>query len=203
MKKKVPQYDYIIINDGSCDKTEEICNMNLYNYINLPINLGLGGAFQTGIKYALNNCYDACLQFDADGQHKPEYIDVMINKMVAEKCDIVIGVRNKGTMKGIRKIGSYMLSYLIERVTGVKLSDPTSGMRLYNYKAMKEIGNSVNLAPEPDALVYFLNKGFYISEVNIKMEERIFGKSYLSGIKSFEYMLQMFISIIFLKIFRR
>lgn len=203
LNSSIPKYDYLIVNDGSSDKTGKICFENDYNSIHLPVNLGLAGAFQTGIKYAIKKNYDACLQFDADGQHQPEYIEALVKQMQKTNCDIVIGSRDKKAIKGIRKAGNSMLKYLIKKVTGVSLSDPTSGLRLYNHKTMIEMADAVNLAPEPDTLVHFINKGYYIQEVKVKMNERLCGKSYLGGIRSCEYMLQMMISIIFLHTIRR
>lgn len=91
IQNNFPQYDYIIINDGSGDNTTEICKKNNYNLIDLPVNLGLAGAFQTGMKYAFQKGYDAAIQFDGDGQHRPEYIESMVKTMEDEKMDIVIG----------------------------------------------------------------------------------------------------------------
>lgn len=85
-----PQYDYVIINDGSTDHTSEICHKKGYEIIDLPINLGLAGAFQTGLKYAYLKGYDFAMQMDADGQHLPEYVDKLLEKM-NEGYDIVIG----------------------------------------------------------------------------------------------------------------
>src|SRR5574344_2624219 len=88
-----PQYDYVVINDGSSDNTAEICRNNHFNLIDLPVNLGLAGAFQTGMKYAWTKGYEAALQFDGDGQHRAEYISSMINEMETSNADIVIGSR--------------------------------------------------------------------------------------------------------------
>lgn len=87
-----PQFDYVIINDGSKDKTAEICRRNGYRMVDLPVNLGLAGAFQTGLKYAYRHGYEYAIQFDGDGQHRPEYIKPMLDK-IQEGYDIVIGSR--------------------------------------------------------------------------------------------------------------
>lgn len=92
---KYPQYDYVIVNDGSSDNTADICRTNNYNFLDLPVNLGLAGAFQTGIKFAYRNGYDAAVQLDGDGQHDPKYIRDMINEMEICNADIVIGSRFK------------------------------------------------------------------------------------------------------------
>ena len=88
-----PKYDYVIVDDGSSDRTKEICEQNGFNAIHLPVNQGLTGAIQTGMQYALENGYDMALQFDADGQHLPEYIESMVQCMEETDCDIVIASR--------------------------------------------------------------------------------------------------------------
>ena len=82
LQKNYSQFDYVVVNDGSKDKTAEICRKNGFNFVDLPVNLGLAGAFQTGMKYAYNKNYDAAIQFDGDGQHRPEYIEKMAKKML-------------------------------------------------------------------------------------------------------------------------
>ena len=106
LKNNYPQYDYVVINDGSADSTPEICRMKGYELIDLPVNLGLAGAFQTGLKYAYQKNYDYAIQFDADGQHRPEYIGMMLDKM-QEGYDIVIGSRfvNENKPKSLRMLG--------------------------------------------------------------------------------------------------
>ena len=111
LKNNYPQYDYVIINDGSADSTPEICRAKGYELIDLPVNLGLAGAFQTGLKYAYEKGYDYAIQFDADGQHLPQYIAPMLEKM-QEGYDIVIGSRfvNEKKPKSLRMLGSNMIS---------------------------------------------------------------------------------------------
>ena len=92
LEEKYPQYDYLVVNDGSTDRTEEICREHGYNLLDLPVNLGLAGCFQAGMKYAYYQKYAYAIQFDGDGQHRPEYIEPMMQKM-KEGYDIVIGSR--------------------------------------------------------------------------------------------------------------
>lgn len=198
------QYDYIVVNDGSKDKTGEICRQNGYELIDLPINLGLAGAFQTGLKYAYEKGYHYAIQFDADGQHRPEFIQAMLDR-VKEGYDIVIGSRFLTQKKGrsLRMVGSKMITVAIKLTTGVRVSDPTSGMRLFSRDMIREFAQNLNYGPEPDTISYLLKNGAKISEVQVKMEERQFGESYLNFMGSAKYMLKMMISILFVQNFRK
>lgn len=205
IQNNFPQYDYVIINDGSSDNTTEICKKNNYNLIDLPVNLGLAGAFQTGMKYAFQKGYDAAIQFDGDGQHRPEYIESMVKTMEDEKMDIVIGSRFVSKKKGLspRMLGSRVISFLILITTGKHVKDPTSGMRLYGKNVLEEFANKINYGPEPDTITYLLNRGCKIKEVQVEMDERIAGTSYLNFIGSIRYMVKMCTSIIFVQWFRK
>ena len=133
--KNYNQYDYIIINDGSSDDTETICKNNGYNFISLPINLGIGGAVQTGYKYAYVNGYDVAVQVDGDGQHDPEFLSIMAEHLMANHLDMVIGSRfieKEGFQSSkLRRIGIVFFSKLITILTGTKITDPTSGLFSY------------------------------------------------------------------------
>ncbi|MBC5581423.1 glycosyltransferase family 2 protein [Anaerofilum sp. BX8] len=198
-----PQFDYVIVNDGSSDHTVQICRERGFNFINQPINLGLAGAFQTGMKYALKNEYDVALQFDADGQHLPQYIQPMLDKL-AEGYDIVVGSRfvEKKKPFTLRMIGSHLIAFAIRLTTGKRLADPTSGMRLYNRRMIEEFATQINHAPEPDTICYLMRRGAKVTEVQVEMQERIAGTSYLNFTRSIGYMLRMAISIIVVQWFR-
>lgn len=199
-----PQYDYVIINDGSTDHTSEICHKKGYEIIDLPINLGLAGAFQTGLKYAYLKEYDFAMQMDADGQHLPEYVDKLLEKM-NEGYDIVIGSRfvTEKKPKSMRMLGSNMISRAIRATTGTRIMDPTSGMRMFNRSMIREFANNINYGPEPDTISFLIKQGAKIGEVQVKMSERIAGESYLNFTKSIWYMTKMLISIIILQNFRK
>ena len=205
LKDNYPQFDYVIINDGSKDNTAEICRRCGFNLIDLPVNLGLAGAFQTGMKYALLKNYDAAIQFDGDGQHRPEYIEKMQDEMIATGADIVIGSRFVSEKKPFspRMAGSRLISLLIMLTTGRRIKDPTSGMRLYGRKVLKEFADKPNYGPEPDTIAYLLNRGCTVKEVQVTMDERIAGTSYLSFMSSMHYMLRICLSILFVQWFRK
>jgi glycosyltransferase involved in cell wall biosynthesis len=200
-----PNYDYVVVNDGSKDNTVKICRDNGYNLIDLPMNLGLSGGFQTGIKYAYKHNYDAALQFDGDGQHDPKYIEQMINEMLCTNSDIVIGSRfkNKKKPKGLRMLGSNLIQLAIRITTGHNITDPTSGMRLINCKVLKEFAFNMNYGPEPDTISYLMLCGVKVSEVQVEMHERIAGESYLNLKRAILYMIRMCTSIILIQRFRK
>ena len=204
---RYPQYDYVIVNDGSRDSTENICRIRDYNVINLRINIGLAGAMQTGFKYASERNYDAVMQYDGDGQHQAEYISKMLDVMKSSnRCiDIVIGSRylNGGYKKGMRGIGSLILSKLIQVTTGRKITDPTSGMRLFNRNMINEFAYNMNYGPEPDTIAYLLNNAVNIEEIQVTMNLRITGETYLNAARALKYMTHMILSIIFIQWFRR
>lgn len=204
IKEKYPEYDYVVINDGSTDHTSRRCHKNQFEIIDLPVNLGLAGAFQTGLKYAYLKDYDCALQFDADGQHRPEYIEKMLLKM-EEGFDIVIGSRyiEKKKPMSIRMVGARLLTLAIKMTTGKRIADPTSGMRMFNRKMIKEFAVNMNYGPEPDTVSYLLKQGAEVAEVQVEMDERIAGKSYLSFTKSIMYMCRMLMSILVIQSIRK
>lgn len=204
LKEHYSFYDYVVINDGSSDNTSRICKKRDYEMIDLPVNLGLAGAFQTGLKYAYRRGYDYAIQFDADGQHRPEFIAPMLEKM-KEGYDIVIGSRFVTEKKphSMRMLGSNLISLATRLTTGRKVKDPTSGMRMFNKKMIAEFALNLNYGPEPDTISYLLKQGATIAEVQVEMDERIAGESYLNLSRSVMYMLRMLLSILFIQNFRK
>ena len=204
LKNNYPMYDYIVINDGSSDSTAKICRKNGYELVDLPVNLGLAGAFQTGLKYAYRNGYDYAIQFDADGQHRPEFIGPMLDK-IQEGYDIVIGSRFVIEKKphSLRMLGSNLISTAMKLTTGRRVKDPTSGMRMFNKKMIAEFALNMNYGPEPDTVSYLLKQGATIAEVQVEMDERIAGESYLNLTRSMMYMLRMLLSILLIQNFRK
>lgn len=200
-----PQYDYVVINDGSKDDTAKICRQNGFHLIDLPINLGLSGAVQAGMRYAWQNGYDAAIQIDGDGQHRPEYIEQLAKELEKGEAQIVIGSRfvTEKKPRSLRMLGSNVISGLIRLSTGFRLNDPTSGMRLFNRDVVKEFALNINYGPEPDTISYLIKRGVKVKEVQVKMDERIAGESYLNLSKSMKYMILMSFSILFIQGFRK
>ena len=193
--------NYIVINDGSTDKTLQVLIDNAYNFINLPTNLGIGGAVQTGYKYALYNGYDIAIQFDGDGQHNSEYIDLLIKKVEAGN-DLVIGSRfivesNGFKSTKFRRFGSKILSMLIKLCTKKKITDPTSGFRACNKKIITLFSDDYpNDYPEPDTIVKIIKKKLKVKEIPVIMNERKEGKSSINVIKSMYYIIKVCLAII-------
>ena len=199
-----PQYDYVVVNDGSRDKTAALCRQNGFNLIDLPVNLGLAGAFQTGLRYAAEHGYDCAMQMDADGQHKPEYIAEMLAAL-EDGNDIVIGSRflTVKKPKTLRMAGSYIISWSIRLTTGRAICDPTSGMRMFNRAMVEEFAQNLNYGPEPDTISYLIKNGATVKEVQVEMGERLAGQSYLTFWRSVQYMVKMSISILLIQWFRK
>ena len=199
------QYDYVVINDGSKDNTAELCRKNHYNLVDLPINLGLQGAFQTGMKYATVHGYDCAIQYDGDGQHNPEYIANMLDKLVKDNADIVIGSRFVNEKKPVtaRMLGSRLLQFCIKITTGKTIKDPTSGMRMYNKQMIRKFAYALNYGPEPDTVAYLTRCGAKVVEVQANMNERVAGESYLNLSRTIKYMVNMCVSILLFQWFRK
>ena len=199
-----PQYDYLVVNDGSRDRTAHICRQKGYRMADLPVNLGLAGAFQTGMKYAYRQGYRYAIQFDADGQHLPQYIEDILEKM-KEGYDIVIGSRFVTEKKpgSMRMLGSFLISGAIRLTTGKKVKDATSGMRMFNRSMIDEFANNLNYGPEPDTISYLMKSGVKVAEVQVTMEERMSGTSYLSAGRAIIYMIRMLTSILLIQNFRK
>ncbi len=199
-----PQYDYLVVNDGSKDGTGEICRKNGYNHITMPINIGLSGGVQAGMMYAYKHGYDCAVQFDGDGQHDPAYIEKMA-ATIEEGYDICIGSRFVEEKKphSLRMLGSNMISFIMLLTTFKKIKDPTSGFRMFNRKTIKVMARTLDYGPEPDTMAHLIRSGARIKEVQVEMHDRIAGESYLNLRASIRYMTHMFFSIIFIQWFRK
>lgn len=193
--------DYIIINDGSSDNTKKVCLDNKLNFIDLPSNLGIGGAVQTGYKYAYYKNYDIAIQIDGDNQHNPSYITNLCDE-INNGYDLVIGsrfVENLSKFKSsfLRRVGINFLSNLIKICTGVKVYDVTSGFRACNKDIIEYFANNYPIDyPEPDSLVQVLKQNKKVKEIPVEMNERKTGKSSIRGLKSIYYMIKVSFAII-------
>lgn len=197
--------DYIIVNDCSKDNTEEVLRKNKKKFISLPNNLGIGGAIQTGYKYAKENNYDYAVQIDGDGQHHPKYIHVAIEKMKKEDVDQIIGSRfleKKGFQSSLsRRMGITIISLVIKFFTGIKITDPTSGYRIVNKKAIDIFCKTYPRDyPEPEVISMLIRNKLKILEIPVEMHAREEGESSIFGFKIIYYMIKVNLAIIFERI---
>ena len=202
-KKNKTDYAAIVINDGSKDKTEEICINNNIPHICLVHNLGIGGAVQTGYKYALENNYDIAIQFDGDGQHDVRYVKDIIKPIINKKADMVIGSRfvdnSSSDFKSsrARRIGIKIISFFIRLFTGKKIYDTTSGFRAINKKLISRFAYKYPVEyPEPVSTTEILKDGFIVDEVAVSMNERENGVSSIRAWKNVYYMINVILSIV-------
>lgn len=205
-KENNTNYDVLVINDGSKDRTEEILRENRINHIQLIENLGIGGAVQTGYKYAFYNNYDIAVQFDGDGQHDINYVKDIINPILHKDANMVIGSRFinntsssfKSTM--MRRVGINVISYIMKVKTKKKIYDTTSGFRACDKNVIKKFSfNYPTEYPEPISTVGVLINNYKVSEVPVKMHPRVAGVSSISKIKSIYYMINVILSILLMK----
>lgn len=196
-----PQYDYVIINDGSTDKTAEVCANAGYQVLNLPINMGIGGAVQTGYRYAKKNNYDAAVQIDGDGQHDVAFLEDMLKLLESGEADVVIGsrfVQKEGFQSSqIRRVGIRFLSILARILTGVQIRDITSGYRVVNRRFIEIYANDYPVDyPEPEAMIIAAVYGGIIKEYPVIMRERENGTSSITFKKSIYYMIKVTLAML-------
>lgn len=196
-------YDVIVINDCSTDKTLKICKENNIPVIPLIHNLGIGGAVQTGYKYAMEHGYDVALQYDGDGQHDVRYVEKIIEPILKEKVDLTIGSRfidkNSSQFKSstARQIGIKIISFFIKLVTGKKIYDVTSGFRAANKIVIADFAKSYPIDyPEPITNTELLKKNYNIKEVAVSMNEREGGISSINSWKTVYFMINVILSVL-------
>ncbi|MBC2721490.1 glycosyltransferase family 2 protein [Desulfosporosinus sp.] len=201
LKTASPWLDVLVIDDGSTDQTAEVAYAQGAKVISLPVNLGIGGAVQTGFLYAVKNQYDVALQVDGDGQHRAEEIKKLVDPVLLGEADVTIGSRFlvKTSYKSAwpRRLGIYLLSKTIKSVVRKNFTDPTSGFRAYNQKALRIVSTHYSTDyPEPDAIVTLLKNGLRVIEISVEMDARLSGSSSITPFKSGYYMFKVSMAII-------
>ena len=201
LRRDTPQYDYVVINDCSTDNTKALLDSIGANYINLPTNLGIGGAVQTGFRYAVERGYDVAVQLDGDGQHVPAYLPAIVEPVLNGWCDMCIGSRfieKQGFQTStMRRFGIKFLSALIKITCGERVSDVTSGFRACSSRLCAHFAKDyAQDYPEPEAIMSALCHGFTVKEAAVVMRERAGGRSSISPLKSVYYMIKVSLAII-------
>ena len=196
-----PQYDYVIVNDGSTDATLSKCEERNYKYLDLPINLGIGGAVQAGYIYAFKNGYDIAVQMDGDGQHDIAYLEKVLQPLLMEEADVVIGSRfleKEGFQSSqSRRIGIGILSLLIKLTTGRRIKDVTSGYRAVNKRFIQIFSADYPTDyPEPEAIITAIMNRGKVMEVPVQMKAREGGTSSINFRKSVYYMIKVTLAIL-------
>lgn len=201
IKKNIPESTILVINDGSKDNTSAKAYRSGAIVIDLPFNLGIGGAMQTGYLYAKEHSFDLAIQVDADGQHDPYYIRSLMAPVIEDRADMCIGSRyvSKTSYRSsiYRRVGMVFFSNLIYVLTGNKIKDTTSGFRVVNKKVISYFANHYPTDyPEVDVLVKLFRKKFRVIEVPVEMKDRIAGKSSITPIRSVYYMIKVSLSLL-------
>ncbi len=186
------EYDYLVINDCSTDSTLRICLENGFHVVNLPINLGIGGAVQTGYRYAYEHGYEIAVQMDGDAQHDASYLPLMEKTLIDENCDMVIGsrfIKKEGFQSnGLRRVGIRWFASMTRVLFGQRITDSTSGMRMCNRRAMELfVKDYPRDYPEPETVCRLLRHKLKVKEVPVVMRERVGGKSSLDSAQSSVY----------------
>lgn len=199
--------EYVVVNDCSTDQTKKVLNSIAAKYIDLPINLGIGGGVQTGYRYALEHGYDIAIQFDGDGQHDAQYLKDLIAPIESGRVDVVIGSRfieREGFQStGLRRLGINFLSGLIHLLCGVKVRDVTSGMRAVNRRMIERFAaDYAQDYPEPEAILSAGLAGARITEVPVQMRERQGGVSSINPVRSVYYMIKVSLALILFRLTR-
>lgn len=200
--------DYVVINDCSTDRTPEILEERGYNFVSLPVNLGIGGAVQTGFRYACENGYDIAVQYDGDGQHDPAYLGALIAPIINGECDFSLGTRfieKAGFQTSfMRRVGINFLKCIIFISCGERVSDATAGFRAASKELIRYFSEHyAQDYPEPEAVISAVTEGFRIKEVPVVMRERQGGVSSISPLKSVYYMLKVSVAVLMYRFARR
>lgn len=201
IKMHLPEADIVVINDASTDGTANVVrSRNGVRLIDLPINLGIGGAVQTGFRYALNGGYDVAVQIDGDGQHMASEVKKVLTPVIDDVADMLIGSRyleKKGFLSSpMRRFGNFIFKIVNSTLIQQKITDNTSGFRAYSREAIKFLNRYYpSDYPEPESVVLLAKNGFRIKEVPVIMKERTAGESSITPIRTVYYMFKVTLAI--------
>lgn len=195
-----PDFDYIIVNDCSTDTTRDVCLQRNFRFLDLPINLGIGGAMQAGYKFAREYHYDIAVQMDGDGQHDARFLTAMFDEMQRKSLDMIVGSRfiaNEGFQSsGLRRMGIRFFSFLFQLLYNQKITDATSGLRMVNRRVIEDFCEYYPRDyPEPETISSCLRKKYRLSEVPVVMKQREYGESSINFRKAIYYMIKVTLAI--------
>jgi len=201
LRRHAPWADVLVVNDGSADDTGEVARAAGAKVLDLPVNLGIGGAVQTGYRYAYENDYDMAFQFDGDGQHRARRLQELAQPILAGETDMIVGsrfLRPRGmTAQGSRWAGIKILAVAVSLVTGMKITDPTSGFRGGGRKVIRLFAQTYPQDyPEPESLVLVHKQGFCVQEVPATMRRRRGGVSSISMLHGVQYMAKVVLAVL-------
>ncbi|MEF3356138.1 glycosyltransferase family 2 protein [Paenibacillus sp. GYB006] len=208
IRQDIPYVDVLVINDGSSDDTSRIAKAAGASVIDLTCNLGIGGAVQTGYRYAAEHHYDYAVQIDGDGQHNPSDLNRLLDAILETGADMVIGSRfitKEGFQSTFaRKMGIGLLSALLTRLTGQTVTDPTSGYRFCGKRAISLFAREYPTDyPEVEALMLLYNRELTFTEIPVIMKERQGGVSSISAMRSVYYMSKVILSVLLMKTMKK
>ncbi|HTM58567.1 MAG TPA: glycosyltransferase family 2 protein [Candidatus Udaeobacter sp.] len=202
IREHLPGAEAVVVNDFSSDATSEVARRSGAHVVDLPWNLGYGGAVQTGFKFALSRGFEYVIQMDADGQHDPASARALLEPVLAGTTDVAIGSRFLGRAEypipGLRRAGMRVFSAIVTFVTRRHFSDPTSGFQAMNHRAMTFFArdNYPTDFPDADTIILLSLAGFRVSEVPVTMRARTAGTSMHSNLSAFYYVSKMTLSIL-------
>jgi glycosyltransferase involved in cell wall biosynthesis len=201
MRRYAPRFDTLVVDDGSTDGTDLLANRAGATVLKLPFNVGIGGAVQTGFVYAREHDYDFLAQVDADGHHDSLELARLVSAMEEETVDMVCGSRfltsdHKYPAPISRRTGIHIFAFLLSRLVGMRVSDPTSGFRLYNRRAIELFARDYpHDYPEVEAVLILHHNHLRMREIPVRMYTRGGGTSSISTGKSAYYMVKVLLAL--------
>jgi hypothetical protein len=203
-----PSLDVVVVDDGSYDRTAEVAHEHGATVVRLPFNLGIGGAVQTGFRFAFEHGYDLAVRIDGDGQHDPSQLDRILAPVVRGEADIAVGSRFAGERDGYRssrsrRLGIRLLAWVVSRIVGRRVTDTTSGFQALNRRAIELFAHDYpHDYPEVEATIMVSRHRLRSVEVPVSMRERGGGRSSITALRSVYYMVKVLLAI-FVGLFRR